>query len=102
MARNVTTKSTFSTSEGASRAAGFANPVAKVTAVIHSTGSTGTIMWKIQGALGQSGWVNLSTAITSTGVSMVSSTAAHIVDKARIDITTNNSTAPGTVWITGV
>jgi len=103
MARNVHTKSTFSTSTMATSAAGFANPAARVTAVVHSTGSTGVVTWRLQGAIGQSGWTNLTAAATtSTGVSMQSSTAIHVVDKARITISANVSTSAGTVFITGV
>ncbi len=102
MARNTYTKSTFSTSTGATAVAGFANPAARVTAVVHSTGSTGTVVWQIQGSIGQSGWFAMSAATTSIGVAALSSTAVHIVDKARITISANNSTAAGTVFITGV
>lgn len=103
MARNVTTKSTFSTSTGASTVAGFANPATKVTALVHSTGSTGTVVWRIQGALGEGDFQNLNAAATtSTGVSIISSTAGHVVDQARVNISANNSTAGGTIWIAGV
>ncbi len=103
MARNTYTKSTFSTSTGVSTVAGFANPAARCSVIMESTGSTGTVVWRLQGAIGQSGWINMTAAATtSTGVAAVSSTVAHVVDKARVSITGNNSTAGGTIWIVGV
>jgi len=103
MARNIYTKSTFSTSTGVSNTAGFANPAAKCSAIFQSTGSTGTVVWRLQGGIGQSGWVNMTAAATtSTGTFAVSSTVGHVIDRARVTISANNSTAGGTIWIVGV
>lgn len=105
MARNVaSTAISFGTSTGPAAAYGLAVPTARVTAVVESDGSTGVISTQIQGRVGLSEWVNISSVTSSTGVFALSSTGegvafGHNVTSARVNLTANASTAGGTIWM---
>ena len=92
------------TTTGAGSIVHFGEPVSKVSSLI-TNGTTKAVTATIQGSLGGStGWVTLHTYTTggTTGTVMTNSTAVFLVDKVRLNVSANASTAGAVdVWLAG-
>lgn len=93
-----------STSTGTGTQAQFGVGHTVATALI-SNGSTEGVAGDVQGSLGGStSWFSLIALTTgaSTGANVaVTSTAGQVFDKARVNLSTNNTTGDLTIWVGG-
>lgn len=86
-----TSTGVFGTSTGGTGSA-IMGPFTKFgVGVVHA--STKQVSWKLQGSVGNSGgWVDLVAATSSTGSTVVATTAGIPVTRVRINVTGNGST----------